>query len=235
LVKITTKKDAKMEEETITFGDATAEQIQAVTGVKFPIQDLDEFPSYEDVVPSDDFMAQYFKNRQVWCINSEASQRTYIDLFLRDVVARLEFQQRLKIFCELSMGVSNEQGSKKIKLSGRCDYTIGHTRPTALDFGSHPNDIHLLTVEAKEAWINKDCLQCIAEMATVYKSRKDAGKENCTVWGIWTNAYSWQFFLIDNDGQVYRTVMYVLQKDDDIKKIYRFVYHCVKQAYNASP
>ncbi|KAI9344294.1 hypothetical protein BDR26DRAFT_1006001 [Obelidium mucronatum] len=54
-----------------------------------------------------------------------------------------------------------------------------------------PQELHLAVVEAKADLTENDYYQCVAETSTLYKSRKDAGKENCNVWGVLSNATDW--------------------------------------------
>ncbi|KAI9088730.1 hypothetical protein DFS34DRAFT_565305, partial [Phlyctochytrium arcticum] len=123
-------------------------------------------PLDEDVFPSDNFLAQFQKNCEVWSMNSEASRRTFIELFLRDVVARNEFHKKMRIFCELPLTSVNENGKKRQKLSGRTDYSIGHSNMNIKDMAP-PSETHLIAVEAKQARQDDDIWQGIAEVASL--------------------------------------------------------------------
>lgn len=63
-----------------------------------------------------------------------------------------------------------------------------------------PKELHLIAIEAKTRWGEDDYWQCVAETATLYKSRKDAEKAKCSVWGVLSNATDWQFIFIDETG-----------------------------------
>lgn len=179
-------------------------------------------------------------NCRIWSLNSEASRRTVIDLFLRDIVARVEFNSMLRIFCELSMAVETRVGNKKRVLSGNHDYTIGHAGKKDVDNYSPPKDSHLIVVEAKKEWPDDSIWQCLAEAAAVHKTRKDSGKQNCNVWGVLSNANFWKFVHIDNGGKVRESNVCMLSiprilDKSEVLQVYRFIHHVVKMSFEASP
>jgi hypothetical protein len=223
--------------KSIPFTEAQAMDIAEVTGINvyhkpYTIPLLDE-----RVVPSEDFLKQLEKNNKVWSLNSEASRRTVIDLFLRDVIVRDEFD-KMRIFCELNMSVVDENRTKK--LNGDVDYTIGYAGDMPIDQYFPPEDSHLIVFEAKKDWPNDSHWQCIAQAATLYKTRKDQNKRNPRVWGILSNANNWKFIHINNDGQLFVSGKYfsgipTMCTEDQISTIYRIIHHIVKQAYESSP
>ncbi|KAJ3267898.1 hypothetical protein HDV01_003794, partial [Terramyces sp. JEL0728] len=239
IIEIGTKKEIELEEEKYTFREVDARTLGNITGINTNEKkwDIEESILDKEVFPSDDFIAQYKKNYQVWIMNSEASRRTYIDLFLRDVVARPEFRSSLKIFCELSMTVENISGNKRQKLTGSHDYTIGHANGTFST--TPPHESHLIAVEAKSKFSEEDIYQCVNETAALYKSRKVAGKQNCNSWGIVTNGTNWKFIFIDNGGQLWITKYYILStfeyKEAQVLNIYRIVHYLVNCCFFASP
>jgi hypothetical protein len=188
------------------------------------------------MVLSDDLVAQFKKNCKIWVMNSEASKRTAIDMVLRDVVAREEFNG-LKIFCEVYFEVVSVVGNKRRKLTGRNDYNVGHAGLIASL--SPPKHTHLIAVEAKKNWDDEDVKQCINEAGAIHKARKEEGKGNSKVWGIITNGGLWRFLKIDNDGQVFVTDPYVLNlttyDEEQLLRVYCLVYHVVKCSFEASP
>jgi hypothetical protein len=247
LTRLGQEKDRLMEKENILTGDrgiksipfaaAKAQEIAEITGVNIHSKPYPPFTLDESVNPSDDFMAQLRKNNKVWSLNSEASRRTIIDLFLRDVVSRDEFN-KMRIFCELNM--TAVEANRKRKLNGDIDYTIGHAGNMPLDEYSPPKDSHLIVFEAKKDWPNDSVWQCVAEAATLHKIRKDKKKSNPRVWGILSNANNWKFIHIDNDGQLFVSDQYVLQiptvwSEGEICTIYRIIHHIVLQSYLSSP
>ena len=53
--------------------------------------------------------------------------------------------------------------------------------------------------------------QYVAQVAALYKSRKDACKEKCRVWGIISNATHWKFISINDQGQLSESKEYVIE------------------------
>ncbi len=82
------------------------------------------------------------------------------------------------------MEISETVGNKKRKIAGNTDYTIGLGKGYHIFGKAPPVELHLVAIEAKVDWGQSDYWQCVAETATLYKSRKDAGKRNCTVWSV---------------------------------------------------
>ena len=67
----------------------------------------------------------------------------------------------------------------------KTDYTIGFGRKDLDMFDiTPPNELHLMAVEAKCGLMEPDFWQCVAEAATLYKSRKDKGKKKLAVCGV---------------------------------------------------
>jgi len=103
-----------------------------------------------------------------------------------------------------------------------------------------PKDSRLIVFEAKKDWPNDSHWQCIAEAATLCKTRKDNDKKNPRVWGILSNGSLFQFIHIDNDGQLYISTEYVsgipaMCTRDSILKIYRIIHQITNLAYESSP
>lgn len=217
--------------KSIPFTKAQAKDIAEVTGIDIDYE-LYTIPLLDErVVPSEDFLKQLEKNNKVWSLNSEASRRTVIDLFLRDVVARDEFNP-MRIFCELNLSTVDENRTKR--LNGDVDYTIGHAGGMAIDQYFPPEDSHLIVFETKKDWPNDSHWQCIAEAATLYKTRKEKDKKNRRVWGILSNANQWEFIHINNDGKLFISVPHSLNIPklmdyEEVKKIYRIIHYIVKQ------
>lgn len=97
--------------KSIPFTKAQANDITAVTGINIKWKPYPELSLDDKIEPSGDFWAVLEKNNRVWSLNSEASRRTVIDIFLRDIVARDEFIQ-FRIFCELGMQAVDDSGEK---------------------------------------------------------------------------------------------------------------------------
>jgi hypothetical protein len=224
--------------EEYTFKGVENRVIASITGVNTVRKLWQDVALDQTVFPSEGFKDQYDKNCRVWSMSSQASRRTFIDLILRDVVAREEFIGELRIYCELSMTVESVTGNKKRKLSGKHDYTIGHADGEDIHSFLPPKESHIIAVEAKKAWDEDDVWQCIAEAAALFRTRKDAKKQNCNVWGICSNASKWKFIYIDNGGQLWASDEFALGipmvRDELILTVYRFVHFIVTQCYLCS-
>ncbi|KAI3633971.1 hypothetical protein MIR68_007575 [Amoeboaphelidium protococcarum] len=214
--------------------------ITEITGINAEWQQL-IIPAQldDDIKPSEEFFAMLDKNFRVFVKNSETACRTVIDLFLTDIVSRPEFKG-LRIFCEQPVATLNYEVNKS--LQGYVDYVIGHNDANITDeFGTPPQDSHLVVHEAKKEFPQYAVLQCVAQAAAIYKNRKDANIVNPRVWGICSNATLWKFVHIDNDGQLHVSDLFVLNrqdsgfKRDDVLYIYRILHHIFLNAYLSSP
>ncbi len=79
-----------------------------------------------ELLPDDAFEKVFRKNSASFHFRTEAGRRTFLDLFLRDVVTREEFRSVLRIFTELEHDVKSVADSgETFKLSGVADYTVG--------------------------------------------------------------------------------------------------------------
>jgi hypothetical protein len=79
------------------------------------------------------------------------------------------------------LSTSVAANGKKRKLNGKTDYTIGFGRNSDVFDITPPNELHLVAIEAKCRLDESDLWQCVAETATLYKSRKDLKKKKCAV------------------------------------------------------
>jgi hypothetical protein len=161
----------------------------------------------------------------------EAGRRFVLNEFLLDILYRSEFEESLRIFPEIRMEVSKIVGNKKRKIIGDTDYTIGLGKGYDIFSKAPPKELHLIAMEAKVDWGTSDYWQCVAEIATLYKSRKDAGKTKCNVWGVLSNAADWQF-IIDERGLLWTSEKISINlhalKEEQVVKVYRFLYFLVK-------
>ena len=121
---------------------------------------------------------------------------------------------------------------KKRKLNGKTDYTIGFARDLDTFSITHSTELHLVAIEAKCRLDEFDLWQCVAETATLYKSRKDMKKKKCAVWGVLSNAETWQFIHIDEDGKLWRSDKFLLDlreyRENQLLVIYRMLYYMIK-------
>jgi hypothetical protein len=167
----------------------------------------------------------------------EAGRRFVLNDFLLDILYRPEFKESLRIFPEIRMEASKIVGNKKRKIIGDTDYTIGLGKGYDIFSKVPPKDLHLIAIEEKTSWDEDDYWQCVAETATLYKSRKDAGKAKCSVWGVLSNATDWQFIFIDEKGFLWtsRKISITLRTLDaeEVVKVCRFLYFLVKSCFDA--
>ncbi|KAJ3271402.1 hypothetical protein HDV01_006689 [Terramyces sp. JEL0728] len=126
---------------------------------------------------------------------------------------------------------------ESVLLNGKTDYTIGFGKDFDIFDNTPPRELHLIAFEARTEFGEKDLWQCVAETATLYKSRKDANKKKCSVWGVLSNATTWKFIYIDEDGKLWRSNDFLLNirsyRKDQILPIYQFLYYIVKCCFEA--
>jgi hypothetical protein len=195
--------------------------------------------SYIDVFPSPKFRENFHENSEFVCMYKEAGRRSVLEMFLKDILSRKEFGSALRLFPEYEFFVTSIVDSKPIKLSGKADYTIGHSAGKDI-FDKEPSkELHLIAAEAKREWPDESYWQCVAQTAALHKSRKDAKKKNCRVWGILSNATLWRFLFIDEEGELWTSRDYQLglrsYDENQALAIYRVIYHLVKSCHVASP
>ena len=230
-------KENKPEQTSKSFGEADADWIASVTGIDYKYREWTSFTLDEDVKPSTDFKKAHENVSKAFHLRTEAGRRIFLNLFLSDIVLLPEFKNYLRIFPEIEMSVESN-GPKKRKLNGRTDYTVGFGKDYDVFDNTPPRELHLVAVETKPKKMEEDDLwQCVAEAATLYKTRKDAGKSKCSVWGVLSNASLWQFIYIDEDGKLWRSKEYLLNlrsyDEEQVTFIYRMLHFVVKCCFEA--
>ncbi|KAJ3402767.1 hypothetical protein HDU80_004774 [Chytriomyces hyalinus] len=191
--------------ESKPFKEADAEWTKSVTGINTDYR-MWAVALDDDIRPTEAFKAQFEDIAKFVHMKNEGGRRFFLNLFLLDIVKRAEFNGALKIFPEIPMEVTQLIGTKKRKLSGTEVYTVGLNSKRLDTFDiAPPKELHLIAIEAKVDWGTQDFWQCVAETATLYKARKDAGKTKCSVWGVLSNAKLWQFVFINEDGILSQT------------------------------
>ena len=209
----------------MAYGKADMPFIVETTGIQEEEQVWENIPVDDGIKPSEEFVELFKKNCSVFEFNLEASRRTVIDLFLREVVSQFS---EFVVICEYRMTLVND--TKRRRLNGQCDYTICHRGLRKLP--------HLVAIEAKTT--NKETLlQCIGEMASIYYRRKTAKMKNACVYGFHSTGSIWKFAFIDQEGVLYISKEYPLNVEHYVKEgfeaIYRLVYYLVKQSQINSP
>ena len=234
-------KENKPEVEIETFKKADSEWIETVTGVDTTYREwtsfVDDLESIE-VVPSNRFKESFENVSKAWHLRTEAGRRIFLNLFLEEIVLLPEFEGKLKIFPEIELSVETK-GPKKRKLTGKTDYTVGFGFGKGYDLlgKTPPRELHLVAIEAKRDFGDDDLWQCVAEAATLYKSRKDAGKQKCSVWGVLSNANRWIFIYIDEKGLLWRAeeISMILRSYDEaqVTNVYRMLYYVTQCCFQA--
>jgi hypothetical protein len=230
-------KENKPEEWSNSFGEADADWIASVTGIDYKYREWTSFTLDEDVKPSADSKKAYENVSRAFHMRTEAGRRIFLNLFLSDIVLLPELKNSLRIFPKIEMCIESS-GPKKRKLNGKTDYTVGFGKDVDIFENTPPRELHLVAIEAKNSSMDQDDLwQCVAETATLYKSRKDAGKSKCSVWGVLSNATHWKFIYIDEDGKLWRTNEYLLNlrsyNEQQVTFIYSMLHFVVKRCFEA--
>ena len=191
--------------ESKSFSEADSEWIQAVTGVNTTYRKWTGYTIDVNIQPRPGFQTKFEEVARAFHQLNEAGRRIFLNLFLSDIILREEFDGALRIFPELQVTVVETNGPKKRKLSGITDYTVGFGKGKDIFDNTIPREVHLVAVEAKTSIGDQDLWQCVAEAASLYKTRVDAGKANKRVWGILSNAETWKFIFIDEAGLLWRS------------------------------
>ncbi|KAI8849658.1 hypothetical protein BC829DRAFT_416698 [Chytridium lagenaria] len=219
-----------------SFSEADSEWIQAVTGVNTSYRKWTGYVIDETVHPEPEFKTAFERVGKAFHQHNEAGRRIFLNLFLSDIILRPEFNEKLRIFPELDVTVETN-GPKKRKLYGRTDYTVGFGKGKDMFDNAIPREVHLVAVEAKTSIGEQDLWQCVAEAASLYKIRVDAGKANKRVWGILSNAKQWQFVLIDEVGFLWQSEDFIMDlrsyDESKVLQVYRIVHYIVRCCHEA--
>ena len=209
----------------MAYGKADMPFISESTEVQEDQEVWENIPVDESIAPCAEFVDLFKKNCSVFEFETEASRRTVIDLFLREIVSQFP---AFEVICEYHMTHVNEV--KKRRLNGRCDYTICHRGYRHLP--------HLVAIEAKVT--NKETmLQCIGECASIHYRRKHAGMPNRCVYGIHSTGSVWKFVFVSQEGVVYVSGEKHLDVNHYVEEgfnlIYRLVHYVIQQSFLNSP
>ena len=227
--------------ESKAFGKADKSYIESVCEVNCDYRKWTEYDLDETIQPSQRFKDNFKETADVFHQTTEAGRRIFINVFLSDIVGKAPFRGILKIFTEVPMNVCSSivfENGKKRKLGGNSDYTVGFALDDVFDT-EIPTELLLVAVEAKCTISDKNIWQCVAETATLYKSRKDKNKKKLCVWGVISNARIWQFIFINQQGLLFRSDELFMDireyQEEQVLKIYRFLYYLVKKCSESSP
>ena len=130
------------------------------------------------------------------------------------------------------------RGPKKRKLEETTEYTVGFGKGMNISCKSQPRGLHLAVSAAKHNDFEvEDFWQCVAQTATLYKTNKDAGKSQCSVWGVLSNATDWMFIYIDESGKLWRSEKYYLDpcsyNEEQVAFVYRVLHFLVKRCFES--
>jgi hypothetical protein len=241
LIKLATKEDTT-EPEAKSFREADRPWIESVCDVNCQYRKWTTYVLDNTVQPSQRFKQNFIETMGVFHQTCEAGRRIFLNIFLSDIIGSSEFIKTLRIFTEVPMDVlstSVAANGKKRKLNGKTDYTIGFGRNSDVFDITSPNELYLVAIEAKCRLDESDLWQCVAETATLYKSRKDMEKKKCAVWGVLSNAETWQFIHLDEAGKLWRSEKFLLNlreyQDEQVLVIYRMLYYMIKCCFESSP
>ena len=173
-VEIANKEDTQPEAK--SFSEADKEWIESVCDVNCQYRKWTTYVLDNTVQPSERFKQNFIETMAVFHQTCEAGRRIFLNIFLSDIIGSSKFIKTLRIFTEVPMDVlstSVAANGKKRKLNGKTDYTIGFGRNSDVFDITPPNELHLVAIEAKCRLDESDLWQCVAETATLYKSRKD--------------------------------------------------------------
>ena len=232
---------APTKENDKTFSNVDRGFIEKVTGTKLDWREWEiEDELCCDIVPPAYFQVLFESNSAAFAMRKEPGRRTVFDMFLRAVVTMEEFRSQLRIFPEFEYSVTElDESSQPLSLSGKADYTIGHSCGRDIFDKEPPKEVHLIAGEAMRDGLEENFWQCVAQAAALHKARKDAGKKNKKVWGILSNATSWRFFNIDDSGCLHVSKDFTLTlrryKSDEVNRIFRCIHYIVKSCFEASP
>jgi hypothetical protein len=232
---------APTKENDKNFSNVDRVFIEKVTGTNLdwrPWEITDQL--HGDIVPPANFKELFESNSAAFAMCKEAGRRTVFDMFLRAVVTVGEFRSQLRIFPEFEYSVTQlDESSQPLSLSGKADYTIGHSCGRDIFDKEPPKEVHLVACEAKRDGLEENFWQCVAQAAALHKARKVAGKVNKKVWGILSNATLWKFIYIDDSGNLYTSKDFTLTLRrydiDEVHQIFRCIHHIVKSCFEASP
>lgn len=213
-----------------SFGESDEAWIILLTGLDGNLRTWTCFDQKLDgsIFPSSRFeMAKFY--------HLEDPRRSIIHTFLLDIVRRSEFKCALRIFQEFKTLAKSDRR----ELNGVVDFSIGFAKGPGIFGKAPPHNYHVVIVETKNSELtNTDFTQCLSEAAILYKSQKDAGIRACSVCGIVSNAFQWQFLLIDKKARIWKTELYAINllpyDEAQVLFVYRFLHYVIKCCYESA-
>jgi len=212
--------------------------ICTVTGVDRSHRGWASLPFEVDtnLVPCPQFKEEYMNATKAFHMVSHSGYRIIIDLFLSNIVLLPEFNHSLRIFPGIGMSIESNIPENP-RICGITDYAVGLVSSDNIR-RDIPDDLGLIVMEAKNGSFEcDDRCSCIAHIAALHKIRKDAGKTNCSVWGVVSMATKWMYMKLDEDGKLWESDSFWLDlehyKQEQVFFVYRSLHYIVKSCYNS--
>ena len=209
------------------FEEADHHWTESVTGISSAYRNWISYKPEidESIFPTPTFKENYMDVVNFVDLDSHASRRVLINVYLRDIMLRPEFGNCLRVFPGIEVSVASEDGKRRLR--GKTDLAIGWH---VLD--QNPR-LRLIVVEAKFNDLEwKDMCYCTAQAAALYKSYKDSESSNCCVWGVISKASHWKFIFIDHSGKLWRSKDFIIDlcrfDENLILMVYRRLYYVMK-------
>ena len=229
------------EEISVRMEDADQKWIEGVTGISKEYRVWTAYESELDtsILPTPDFKECYLNVLNYFDLSSHASRFVLVSVILRDILLRAEFGKSLCIFPSVQLSVKTiVNATSNRRLVGKTHVAIGSRE--SIPEGGEPkrHNLRLIVAEARNddsEW--RDVCLCTAQIATIYKLRRDSGCSDCRVWGVITIASHWEFIHVDSTGKLWRSPVQLVEllrfDENQIFKLYRFLYHVVKCCFDS--
>jgi len=150
------------EEKTLmSFQEAGFLWIGYSTGVDCKYRGWESFSAQVagTVVAGPDFQQAFLRTTSAFQMQTHVGRRTIINLFLSTVVLLPEFKNALRIFPALNLSIESTEGSKKRKLYGELDYSVGLSKEWDITQRGLPDELALVVVQARHSDLEGDNLQ----------------------------------------------------------------------------
>jgi hypothetical protein len=231
--------EIEVDSESRSFFEADSEWVQLVTGVNTSYRRWVNYEVDESIHPRPGFQTKYEEIGKTFHQLKKGGRRIFLNLFLTDILLRDEFEGDLRIYPELEYSLVRRSGRKKRIMKGVMDYAVGVGKGTDILRTTMPSNVLMVAVEASTSIGDiSDLWRCVSQAATLYKTRLDAEMTSKKVWGILSNAESWQFIFINEEGLLWRTEPFFLDlreyEESKVLKVYRILYYLVKSCYESS-
>ena len=224
------------------FGRADERWVKRLTTVDCEPEewDLSSIENMAEFIPPTGFHEMSARACKNYCQGSQSSCCEIIDVFLGYIICGLGLTETLRVYPENEISLKAQYDSNELKIIGTVDYTVGMGLGKHREGDAPTPEWHFLVIQTHKGGLNHSTkLKCIAATASLYKRKKEAGKENCSVWGILSSGAYWIFTHIDNLGKFWRSKEYRMNIheyiEDEVLCIYRILSFIIKQGFEADP